>query len=170
MHGIRHSAPACQPHATSAGPPSLSLNHLPSPCQSFDTFGDFGNLFGRRLFQADALTDPFAAPGGTGAGNSAAASDPFAAASSSGGDPFAAGSGGGSADPFAAAGGGSTDPFATSTSTDAAAAAIADVAWDLGGGFISGMAGGACVGGSWGHGPLAGSGPGKLPCPAAMSC
>ena len=148
----------------------ISLTHLPPPCQSFDTLGDFGNLFGRRLFQADALADPFAAPGGsTGASNSAAATDPFAAASGSGGDPFAAGSGGG-ADPFAAASGGSADPFATSTSTDAAAAAIADVAWDLGGGFISGMAGGACVGGSWGHAALAGSGPGKLPRPAAMHC
>ncbi|KAI7842235.1 hypothetical protein COHA_004148 [Chlorella ohadii] len=106
---------------------------------ALDTFGDFGNLFGRRLFQAD----PFAAAGGSGGNSAGAAADPFAAASGLGGDPFAAGSGGG-ADPFAAGGsGGSADPFATSTSTDpAAAAAIADVAWDLGGGWMSGMAGG----------------------------
>ncbi|PRW56955.1 Six-hairpin glycosidase [Chlorella sorokiniana] len=115
---------------------------------ALDTFGDFGDLFGRRLFQADAMADPFAAGGATGASSSGAAVDPFAAASGLGGDPFAAGSGsgaGGGADPFAAGGSGSADPFATSTSStsDAAAAAIADVAWDLGGGWMSGMAGAA---------------------------
>ena len=110
------------------------------PVQAVDSFGTFGDLFGRRLMQQ---ADPFAA---------AASGDPFGSSGGSGGsaDPFAGSSGSGGADPFASSGGSGSgdafDPFGSSSSSgsspDAATAGASNVPWDLGGGWMSGMAGG----------------------------
>lgn len=147
------------------------LIHPTAPLQEFgsDPFGSMqgGGFLGRRLFQADpfaasaggldpfasaAGSDPFASTAGSGpsaAGSGGGSADPFAGGSSgSGSDPFAAGSTGGGTDPFAA--GSAGDPFAPSSdgsggasdSLAAAAEAALGVAWDLGGGWFSGMSGG----------------------------
>lgn len=95
----------------------------------------FAGFVGRRLFQQ---ADPFA----TGTTGSTGASL----------DPFASGGSGASTDPFAASsgtGGGlnAADPFAASASDPlglgGAASAISVENWDLGGGWMSGMGGGA---------------------------
>lgn len=128
-----------------------------------DPLSEFGDLFGgRRLLQADPFAgDPFgggaggaspmpADPFGGGSPSAAGSSpDPFASSGSGGADPFGGGGGGGSGiDPFA------SDPFAASNSTGGGnGTGPVDVgAWDLGGGWWSGMGGGEGRRLTWGDG------------------
>lgn len=112
-----------------------------------DTFAPFADPFsGRRLLQ-DPFGDGFFAPasgggssgGSTGSGGSSTGGFSPVGGGSAGGDPFAV-PGAGGTDPF--------DPFSPATASPglggggSAAAGPSEVAWDLGGGFLTGMSGG----------------------------